>query len=83
LNETTTRFRTRDKKTTASERGDVVSGNPSSDNLLSEGGEHLSHHAPTLPKDGAKLRRNTVITLLKAKKQNEVGLRKNSETAFP
>ncbi len=42
-------------KTIFSERGDVVSGNPSSEDLLSEGGEHLSHNALTLQKDTANI----------------------------
>ena len=66
-----------DKKTTSSERGGVISGNPSAESLPSEGGGHLSHSALTLPKDAAKLRKNSETTLSSARKiQNEGGLKK-------
>ena len=71
-----------DKKTTASEGGDAVSGNPSSDSLRQGGSEHLSHNALTHQEDAAKVQQNTEITLRAAKKiRNEGGLRKKISTA--
>jgi len=57
-----------DKKTILGERGGAVSGNPSSKNLPLEGSEHLSHRALTLPKDAAKLQKNSETTINSAKK---------------
>ena len=55
----------------------MISGNPSAESLPSEGGGHLSHSALTLPKDAAKLRKNSETTLSSARKiQNEGGLKK-------
>ena len=44
-----------DKKTTSSERGGAISGNPSSEGLLRVSNEHLSRYALTSQEDVAKL----------------------------
>ncbi|MBO7645885.1 MAG: hypothetical protein J6S52_02620, partial [Prevotella sp.] len=71
-----------DKKTILGERGGAVSGNPSSKNLPLEGSEHLSHRALTLPKDAAKLQKNSEITIESAKKIINAGeFNRKTETA--
>ena len=74
-------FREGNKKTASGKRGTADSHNPLSESLLPGSSERLSGNALAYSIDDAKIKENTEITLIKAKKiLNEGGFKKDINT---